>query len=289
MINNKLNKSILLVTCPDRKGIVAKITGWLYKQELNIISLEEHVENNPTTFFMRIIIKWNKPNLFKKKFEIKMNEFEVKFKGKISINYSNIKDNCAIFVTKEELPLYDLLIRNQKNDFNCNIKLIISNHNNLKKIAQQFNIPYYFFPVTSQNKLEIEPDIIDLLFRNNIDLIVLARYMQILSPNFVKQFEKKIINIHHGFLPAFKGKKPYHQAWYKGVKIIGATAHYVTNELDEGPIITQDVLPINHTFTTNNMIRSGKDIERRVLTNAVQAHFDKRIIVYKGKTIVFNR
>ncbi|MBC8198265.1 MAG: formyltetrahydrofolate deformylase [Candidatus Marinimicrobia bacterium] len=285
----KPDKTILLITCPDQQGIVAKISSWLFNLHINIISMEEHVENSPAFFFMRVVTESNEFILSNEKLKNEINKFENEFYGKISIYHSKIKDNCAIFVTKEDLPLYDLLIKNQKNNFNYNIKMIVSNHEKLSNVAKQFNIPFYYFPVNSTNKLDLEPKIIQLMKSNNIDLIVLARYMQILSPNFIEQFEQKIINIHHGFLPAFKGGRPYHQAWKRGVKIIGATAHYVTNNLDEGPIITQDVIPINHTFSATEMIQAGKDIERRVLTHAVQAHTDKRIIVHEGRTIVFNR
>jgi len=196
MSNNNLGEIIILITCPDQQGIVAKITSWLYEQQVNIISLEEHVENIPGIFFMRVVTQCNVIQISNEEFELKMKEFGINLNGKISVHYSKIKYNCAIFVTKEELPLYDLLIKNQKGDFNCHIKMIISNHGNLEKVAEQFKIPYYHFPVSSNNKLELEPQIIQLMYENNIDLIVLARYMQILSPKFIQQFEHKIINIH---------------------------------------------------------------------------------------------
>jgi formyltetrahydrofolate deformylase len=285
----KSEQIIILITCPDQYGIVAKISNWLFNQHINIIRMEEHVENFPAIFFMRVVTQSNENIISNENFKNEINKFETEFKGKISIHYSKIQDNCAIFVTKEDLPLYDLLIKNQKNNINCNIKMVVSNHKNLSNVANQFDIPFYHFPVNTKNKLDLEPKIIELMKLKNIDLIILARYMQILSPQFIELFEQRIINIHHGFLPAFKGGRPYHQAWERGVKIIGATAHYVTNNLDEGPIITQDVIPINHTFSTKEMIHTGKDIERRVLTNAVQAHVDKRVIVHEGRTIVFQR
>lgn len=289
MIDKKLDNYIILFTCLDRQGIVAKITNWLFEQKVNIISMEEHVESNNNLFFMRLVLQ-SPFELFENKIFIeKLLEYGKSFNGKFSFHKLKKKDNCAIFVTKERLPLYDLLIKHQTNDLNCNIKMVVSNHENLSYVAEQFNISFYHFPINSKNKSEIEPQLISFMEVNEIDLIVLARYMQILSPNFVEKFNQKIINIHHGFLPAFKGGRPYKQAWDRGVKIIGATAHYVTNDLDEGPIITQDVISINHTFSEKDMIRAGKDIERRVLTNAVQAHLDKRIIVHDGRTIVFNR
>jgi len=289
MTDNTLENYIILFTCPDRQGIVAKITSLLFNQKVNIISMEEHVENINNLFFMRLVLQ-STPEIFENNILTKeLQSFGTFFNGKLSIHKLNNKDNCAIFVTKERLPLYDLLIKDQTNDINCNIKMVVSNHKNLQNVADQFNIPFFHFPINSQNKANIEPKIINFMEANNIDLIVLARYMQILSPEFIKKFEQKIINIHHGFLPAFKGGRPYRQACERGVKIIGATAHYVTNDLDEGPIITQDVISINHTYSEKDMIRTGKDIERRVLTNAVQAHLDKRIIVHEGRTIIFNR
>lgn len=287
MIEKDLEKYIILYNCQDSQGIVAKITNLLFQQKINIISMEEHVENN--IFFMRIVVQSSINILNNKLLLEQLLEFESFFNGKLSIHKLNKKDNCAIFVTKERLPLYDLLIKHQTKDLNCNIKMVVSNHKILKNITDQFNIPFYHFPLNAQNKAELEPKIIQFMEDNEIDLIVLARYMQILSPKFIQKYDQKIINIHHGFLPAFKGARPYRQAWERGVKIIGATAHYVTNDLDEGPIISQDVISINHTFSEKDMIRTGKDIERRVLTNAVQAHLNKRIILHDGRTIVFNR
>lgn len=284
-----MKKYVILFKSPDRRGIVAKITGWLFKQNLNIISMEEHVEDKSSYFFMRIVILSAFDLNENKDFIIELTKLGQTFEGQFSIKKSNKKNNCAIFVTKEQLPLYDLLIKHQTNDLNCTIKMVISNHMLLKNAAEKFNIPYLRFPINMRNKSEIEPQIIKTLEEHKIDLIILARYMQILSPKFVKKYEQKIINIHHGFLPAFKGARPYRQAWERGVKMIGATAHYVTNELDEGPIITQDVTSINHTYSEKDMIRTGKDIERIVLTNAVQAHLDNRIILHNGRTIVFNR
>jgi formyltetrahydrofolate deformylase len=284
-----LEKYIILFTCPDRQGIVSKITSLLYEQNVNIIKMEEHVENKENLFFIRLVLQSSSAIIENDEFTEKLFSFEHFFNGKLSIYKLSKKDNCAIFVTKEQLPLYDLLIKHQTNDLNCNIKMVISNHENLKNVADQFKIPFFHFPLNSKNKSKIEPQIINFMKTNNIDIIILARYMQILSPDFIQKFEQKIINIHHGFLPAFKGGRPYRQAWERGVKIIGATAHYVSNDLDEGPIITQDVISINHTYSEKDMIRTGKDIERRVLTNAVQAHLDRRIILHNGRTIVFNR
>ena len=284
-----MKKYIILFKCPDRQGIIKEITKILFEFNLNIVSMEEHVDNKTNHFFSRIVLSSKKDLINDAEFQKKILTLEEKYNGWYVIKKQDKKVNCAIFVTKEQLPLYDLLIKNETNELNCNIKLVVSNHKTLNSVASKFNIPYFYFPLNSKNKHYIEPEIIELMRNNKIELIILARYMQILSPDFVKKFNENIINIHHGFLPAFKGGKPYKQAWERGVKIIGATSHYVTNDLDEGPIISQDVIPINHRFSEKNMILAGKDIERRVLINAVQAHTENRVIIYEGRTIVFNR
>tara|TARA_B100000941_G_C28506802_1_gene557876 strand:+ start:2779 stop:3633 length:855 start_codon:yes stop_codon:yes gene_type:complete len=284
-----MEKYIILFKCPDRRGIIKRITKILFEFNLNIVSMEEHVDNKTNYFFSRIAINSKKDLIDNVEFQKKILTLEKKYNGWCATKKQNKKVNCAIFVTKEQLPLYDLLIKNETNELNCNIKLVVSNHKTLKSVASKFNIPYFYFPLNSKNKHNIEPEIIELMRNNKIELIILARYMQILSPDFVKKFNENIINIHHGFLPAFKGGRPYKQAWERGVKIIGATSHYVTNDLDEGPIISQDIIPINHRFSEKNMILAGKDIERRVLINAVQAHTENRVIIYEGRTIVFNR
>ena len=194
----------------------------------------------------------------------------------------------AIFVTKEATPLYDLLIKHQSGDLPCKIPCIISNHKDLEHTARQFQIPFHFLPVSSKTKVDQEKEINKLMEKENIDLLVLARYMQILSSKFVDKFSGKIINIHHGFLPAFKGQQPYRQAWKRGVKMIGATAHYVTADLDEGPIIEQDVVSVSHQHSVQEMIQAGRDIERRVLTSAVKAHLEHRIILDGKRTIIFH-
>ena len=284
-----MKKYIILFKCPDRQGIIKEITKILFEFNLNIVSMEEHVDNKTNYFFSRIVLSSKKDLINDAEFQKQILTLEEKYNGWCAIKKQDKKVNCAIFVTKEQLPLYDLLIKNETNELNCNIKLVVSNHKTLNSVASKFNIPYFYFPLNSKNKHYIEPEIIELMRNNKIELIILARYMQILSPDFVKKFNENIINIHHGFLPAFKGGRPYKQAWERGVKIIGATSHYVTNDLDEGPIISQDVIPINHRFSEKNMILAGKDIERRVLINAVQAHTENRVIIYEGRTIVFNR
>ncbi len=285
---NPSKSFVLLVTCPDQRGIVAKYTGQLFKYHVNILTMEEHVEEKLKMFFMRLVLDVSTLQISMSELEKSLTALTKSFCGEYQLVNLNEKINTAIFVTKEQLPLYDLMIRHETAQLNCNLKLIVSNHENLRNAADRFHIPFHYFPVTSKNKSVYEPKILKLMQCEKIELIILARYMQILSPGFLSNYDQKIINIHHGFLPAFKGSKPYHQAWSRGVKLIGATAHYVTNDLDEGPIIVQDVKPVNHTFSVREMIDAGQDIERRVLTNAVKAHVERRVLVFKGRTIVFH-
>ncbi len=277
---------IIQLSCADRPGIVSTITGIIYQENGNIIYLEQHVEPEENMYFMRVVV--DEKSIQDSKIKcIKTLEKECKIlKANLSILDDTIPKKMAIFVTKEASPLYDLLIKYQAGELKCDIPFIISNHDKLKPIAEQFNIPYYFLPVTPETKPEQESKIQSLLDRKKIDLIVLARYMQILSPSIINKYNA--INIHHGFLPAFKGKQPYHQAWKRGVKIIGATAHYVTEELDEGPIIAQDVVSVTHHHSVKDMVQAGRDIERRVLTSAVKAHLEHRIILFNKRTIIFH-
>ena len=221
----------------------------------------------------------------KNKIKEEINNSFIDFDAKISFFDEITPISIGVFVTKESLPLYDILIKHNSGELNCNIPIIISNHEDLKYIADNFNIPFAYFSIDADSKFDQEKKIIKILKDYKVDLVVLARYMQILTSNFVKNFTS--INIHHSFLPAFKGKNPYKQAWDKGVKIIGATAHYVTEELDEGPIISQDVFPVNHNFSVKKLIEVGQNIERRVLTSALKSHLEHKIIIYKGRTIVF--
>ena len=206
----------------------------------------------------------------------------------IQFYYPENLQKMAIFVTKESAPLYDLLIKHRSGELSCEIPCIVSNHEELGEIAKEFHIPFHHFPITKENKQAQEQEIRMLMQNENIDVLVLARYMQILSADFVNEYPGRIINIHHGFLPAFKGKSPYRQAWEQGVKMIGATAHYVTADLDEGPIIDQDVVSVNHQHSVQEMIQAGRDIERRVLTDAVKAHLEHRIILDGQRTIIFH-
>jgi len=277
---------IIQLSCADRPGIVSRITGIISNVDGNIISLEQHVESDKNLYFMRVVIDDDSFSHSRNQCIANLESEGKKLDAQLSIIDNSIRMNVAIFVTKEAAPLYDLLIKHQAGELHCHIPLIISNHVDLESIATQFNIPFFHFDIQPNNKHEQEKDIQRIIDSHNIDLLVLARYMQILSPEFVNN--NTSINIHHGFLPAFKGNRPYHQAWKRGVKIIGASAHYVTKDLDEGPIIAQDVVSVTHHHSVKDMIQAGRDIERRVLTSAVKAHLEHRIILHNQRTIIFH-
>ncbi|MAI88494.1 MAG: formyltetrahydrofolate deformylase [Candidatus Marinimicrobia bacterium] len=277
---------IVLMSCNDRPGIVSILSDIVFRNKGNILDLQQHVEIEENRYFMRLSIDNSTlTNDSKNKIKEEINNSFIDFDAKISFFDEITPISIGVFVTKESLPLYDILIKHNSGELNCNIPIIISNHEDLKYIADNFNIPFAHFSIDADSKFDQEKKIIKILKDYKVDLVVLARYMQILTSNFVKNFTS--INIHHSFLPAFKGKNPYKQAWDKGVKIIGATAHYVTEELDEGPIISQDVFPVNHNFSVKKLIEVGQNIERRVLTSALKSHLEHKIIIYKGRTIVF--
>ena len=277
LIFNYMKNLVIQLICPDQKGIIAQLTSILYKSNNNILSIEQHVDKESKKFYIRVLIEYDsKKNVFPKSELLNLNK---KLSGKLNLFDLNKKIRVAILGTKESEPIYDLLIKNQSNQLNCDIPIIISNHNNLSSIANQFEIDFF--------KINNNEELLKIIRKQKIELIVLARYMQIIPDNIVKLYKNNIINIHHGFLPAFKGAKPYHQAYKKGVKIIGATSHYVTSSLDEGPIITQDVVKINHNHSVSDIIQLGREIEKNVLYNAVKAHLEHRIIVFNNKTILF--
>ena len=263
----------------DQKGIIAQVTSILHKKDVNILSIEQHVDKKLKKFYMRILADLSSTKANQTILEEKLNSINKTLKGKFFFYNPNHKINVAILGTNESEPIYDLLIKNNSNELNCNIPIIISNHNKLKYIATQFNINY--------SKIDNNNTLLKILQKEKIDLIVLARYMQVIPRNIVNKYPNKIINIHHGFLPAFKGANPYQQAADKGVKIIGATAHYVTEDLDEGPIINQDVISINHMNSVSDMKQLGREVERRVLYKAVKAHIEHKVITFNNKTIVF--
>jgi len=280
--------AILLLSCTDRMGLVSRISHFVFERGGNILDLDEHVDTYGQYFFLRLA--WDMKNFSIAVSEIKeaFTPLAKEFNAEWKINFTGNNLRVAIFVSGYDHCLQEILWRHSLGEFNIEIPLIISNHEDLKPLADHYGIPYYFFPVTKENKIKVEKKELALLKENNIDTIVLARYMQILTPQFVNEYPNKIINIHHSFLPAFAGTNPYKQAYERGVKIIGATSHYVTNELDDGPIIEQDIIRITHKDTVNDLIRKGRDLERLILARALYYHSQHRILVHSKKTIIFD-
>ncbi len=281
------NTAVLLINCPDRKGIVAEVAQFLYKHNANILHADEHQDTQRGIFFLRT--EWELADfaLDEKAFTEAFSPLAQKFNMEWDIFYTKTKKRVAIFVSREDHCLEDLLYRYKSGELDCEIAFILSNHETAKPLTKFYNIPFQLIPSTSE-KEKAEKKILTLLKKNNVDLIVLARYMQILSPDFLKTFTNPIINIHHSFLPAFIGANPYKQAHQRGVKIIGATSHYVTEILDNGPIIEQDVLRVSHRDSVKDLIQKGKDQERIVLSRAVQWHLENKILRYANKTVVFD-
>lgn len=284
-----MNKITILIHCKDRKNIIASITNFIAEKEGNIVYIDQHVDREQNIFFMRLESEFTtndfSTDAFKNAFETQL---ATKFEMKWRIHSSAIKPKMALFVSKYDHCLYDLLGRYNSGELNLEIPFIISNHTDLKHIADSFKIPFYHIPVTKDTKLEAENKQLQLLEKYKIDFIVLARYMQIVSEKLIDKYPNKIINIHHSFLPAFVGAKPYHSAYKRGVKIIGATSHYVTEELDAGPIIEQDVAHVSHTYTIDDLIARGRDLEKIVLSNAVKLHTNRKVMVYNNKTVIFS-
>ncbi len=280
--------AVLLIHCPDQKGIVAATTDFLLKNNGNVIDIEQHVDRLNNHFFMRV--EWDLEGFLipKEKMEDYFSTLIAqRFKMNWQLHFTSQKLRMAIFVSKMSHCLYDILQRYMSGEWAVEIPLIIGNHENLKYIAERFEIDFYHFPIAKATKAAQETKEIALLKEKQIDFIVLARYMQILSDDFVKVFPNRIINIHHSFLPAFKGAKPYHAAYQRGVKIIGATSHYVTADLDEGPIIAQSVKEVSHNDTIQDLIRKGKNLEKVVLSEAIWAQLQHKILPYQNRTIVF--
>ncbi len=281
--------AIIRIHCPDQRGIVARVTDFIHRNNGNIVALDQHTDREESRFFMRI--EWELDG-----FALTQEQIEPAFQNAIAtpcqmnwkINFSDRKPRMAIMVSKMSHCLYDLLARYQGGELDVEIPVIVGNHKQMETIANQFNIPFHHLSINAANKTEQEKMQIKLMEDYEIDFIVLARYMQILSHEFITRYPEKIINIHHSFLPAFAGAKPYHAARARGVKIIGATSHYVTEELDAGPIIEQDIIRISHHDSTDSLIQKGKDLEKIVLSRAVQAHIARRTLVYKNKTVIFN-
>jgi len=285
---NQTRSAILLVYCADRKGLIASVTEFIYRSNGNIIRLDQHVDSKKRIFFMRAEWDLNNTNLPVEELGVRFqSEIAEKFGMQWKLYFSDETLRIAVFVSKLSHCLYDILSRYQAKEWDVEIPLIISNHNNLETVAKGFGIDYYVFPITKTNKRSQEQKQLALLNEHNIETIVLARYMQIMTNEFVKNYPNRIINIHHSFLPAFPGAQPYHSAYERGVKIIGATSHYVTSELDAGPIIEQDIVNISHKDTVMDLIRKGRDLEKVVLARTIWHHLKRKVLVHDNRTIVF--
>ena len=279
----------LLLHCPDKPGILAEVTDFITVNKGNIIYLDQYVDHVENIFFMRI--EWELKDFLVPQEKIEdyfATLYAQKYEMNFRLYFSDAKPRMAIFVSKMSHCLFDLLARYTAGEWNVEIPLIISNHPDLQHVAERFGIPFYLFPITKETKEEQEKKEMELLAKQKISFIVLARYMQVISEQMINAYPNRIINIHHSFLPAFVGAKPYHAAFERGVKIIGATSHYVTTELDAGPIIEQDVVRITHKDTVQDLVNKGKDLEKIVLSRAVQKHIERKVLAYKTKTVIFN-
>lgn len=279
----------LLLHCPDKPGILAEVTDFITVNKGNIIYLDQYVDHVENIFFMRI--EWELKDFLVPQEKIEdyfRTLYGQKYEMDFRLYFSDVKPRMAIFVSKLSHCLFDILARYTAGEWNVEITLIISNHPDLQHVAERFGIPFYLFPITKETKEEQERKEMELLAKHNITFIVLARYMQVISEQMINAYPNKIINIHHSFLPAFVGAKPYHAAFQRGVKIIGATSHYVTTELDAGPIIEQDVVRITHKDAIEDLVNKGKDLEKIVLSRAVQKHIERKVLAYKNKTVIFS-
>ncbi len=279
----------LLLHCPDKPGILAEVTDFITVNKGNIIYLDQYVDHVENIFFMRI--EWELKDFLVPQEKIEdyfATLYAQKYEMNFRLYFSDTKPRMAIFVSKMSHCLFDLLARYTAGEWNVEIPLIISNHPDLQHVAERFGIPFHLLPITKETKEEQEKKEMELLAKHKITFIVLARYMQVISEQMINAYPNRIINIHHSFLPAFVGAKPYHAAFERGVKIIGATSHYVTTELDAGPIIEQDVVRITHKDTVQDLVNKGKDLEKIVLSRAVQKHIERKVLAYKNKTVIFN-
>jgi formyltetrahydrofolate deformylase len=284
-----MRKIIILINCKDQKSIISTVTTFISNNEGNIIYLDQHVDADQDVFFMRLECEFESKNWNFESFKL---HFEVSIAAAFGMKYEiypqEQKPKMALFISKYDHCLYDILSRFSAGELPLEIPLIISNHQDLQPVAFRFDIPFFYIPFTKDHKIEGEKKQIELLKEFEIDFIVLARYMQIITPNLIELYKNKIINIHHSFLPAFPGAKPYHSAFKRGVKIIGATSHYVTEELDEGPIIEQDITRVLHSHSIEDFIIKGKDLERTVLARAIKWHAERKTMVFDNKTVIFS-
>ena len=283
--------AILLLSCPDKQGIITDVTKFITDNRGNIVYLDQYVDRENGVLFMRV--EWELEGFIIPREKIKEyveTLFAQRYQMDLNVFFSDVKPRMAIFVSKQSHCLYDLLARYKAGELDVEIPCIVSNHEDLREVAEQFDIPYYVWSIKKDhsNKEEVEKAEMELLRKENISFIVLARYMQIISEDMIEAYPHHIINIHHSFLPAFVGAKPYNQAYERGVKIIGATSHYVTMELDAGPIIEQDVVRISHKDTPQSLVLKGRDLEKIVLSRAVTKHIERKILTYKNKTVIFN-
>lgn len=280
--------AILLIDCPDRKGLVAGIANFLVQEyDANILNADQHQDVELGLFFMRVEFTTGNLNCDATQFRAVFTPLADQFQMNWQLHFVETPENVAIFVSQYLHCLADLLHRHQTGEFRCNLSLIVSNHETARALADFYEVPFHYLPVRSENRASVEERQLALLSENRIDLVVLARYMQVLSPKFVETYPQRIINVHHSFLPAFTGAKPYHAAFSRGVKLIGATSHYVTEILDDGPIIDQDVARVSQNDQLPGLIQKGRDLERLVLSRAVQWHLARRILCYANKTVIF--
>ncbi|WP_339875574.1 formyltetrahydrofolate deformylase [uncultured Algoriphagus sp.] len=283
-----MKKAILIIQCPDQKGIVAAVSGFLYSYQGNILEVDQHVDEEMGMFFMRAAWELDTFSLEKEKIaEQFKSEVGQRFQMDFKLHFNFPKPRMAIFVSKLSHCLFDILGRHYAGQLDVDIPLVLSNHESLKEIVEAFGIPFHHIPLTPKTKAAAETNQLELMKANQIDFVVLARYMQILSVEFIQHFPNRIINIHHSFLPAFVGAKPYHAAFERGVKIIGATAHYVTEELDAGPIIEQEVARVRHHNTVAELVQIGQDVEKVVLSKAIKYHIDRKVMPINNKTVIF--
>jgi formyltetrahydrofolate deformylase len=276
-----------LLSCPDRPGIVASVADFVFRHGGNIVHAEQHTDAEAGVFFQRVEFGLDGFALERAVIPVALGELAAAFGMQVQVRFSDDRLRLALMVSREPHCMYDLLARWRGGEVPADIPLVISNHGDHADVAAHFGVAYHHLPVTAETKREQEQAILELLKQHDIELVVLARYMQILSPEFVAQLPERIINVHHSFLPAFVGSRPYHQAHRRGVKIVGVTAHYVTAELDQGPIIDQDVARVSHRDAVHDLVRKGRDLEKIVLARAVLAHLQSRVLVYGNKTVVF--
>ena len=284
-----MSTATMLIHCPDEKGIILSVTNYISRNNGNIVDLDQHVDSEQKIFFMRVEWTLSDFNIPRENIGAHFgSEVAQKYQMQYTIHFRDEKIRMALMVSKMDHCFNDILSRYKSGEWNVEIPLIISNHPDMEETANRFGIPYHNIPVSKQTKVEQEKKQLQLLSCHNIDFVVLARYMQILSENFIKDYSNRIINIHHSFLPAFPGAKPYHSAHERGVKIIGATSHYVTKELDAGPIIAQSTANISHKDRVEDLVRKGRDIEKVVLSRAIWYHVNRRILSYGNRTIIFD-